>query len=314
MKDIEFKVYKTKEEISNWLDAMKVSNYIINDDLTVDVKGDVKLIDKFLTYLPIQFNEVLGDFVCSQNKLITLKGMPKTIKGSFVANNNQLTSLAYFPKHIEEDINLGSNQLTSLEGLPKKCYANLDVRSNHLTSLKGCSEQVKSGFICSFNQLSSLEFGPKKVASYFCHSNQLTNLDYAPEKISGVFSCGNNKLTSLKGSLKEVNKLSIGDNDIHSFNAVSLKANEIHIFRTSLNKINHYQEIEHLEANLIIDIVNKFNEPLYTQVSHKYHSDYNSSVYLLDFKALKEKLKIEYEKQIFETLIKGNPEKKGLKI
>ena len=34
---------KTREEIEVWLDTHNVKNYVVNEDLTVDVKGSVLL-------------------------------------------------------------------------------------------------------------------------------------------------------------------------------------------------------------------------------------------------------------------------------
>ena len=65
---------KTKEQIKQWLDEMGVINYVINKDLTVDVKGDVNLSYKNLKELPVQFGKVKGNFFCSNNQLKSLKG------------------------------------------------------------------------------------------------------------------------------------------------------------------------------------------------------------------------------------------------
>lgn len=47
----------------------KIENYTINDDHTIDVKGDVYLDDKSLNKIPLKFNTVTGDFCCPFNKL-----------------------------------------------------------------------------------------------------------------------------------------------------------------------------------------------------------------------------------------------------
>jgi hypothetical protein len=55
-------------------------------------------------------------------------------------------------------------------------------------------------FDCSYNQLTSLEGGPKEVGGHFsCSFNQLTSLEGAPNKVGGSFYCTGNQLTSLKG-------------------------------------------------------------------------------------------------------------------
>jgi len=62
----------------------EIENYIINDDLSIDVDGAVDLYNKKLEYLPLKFNYVDGNFNCARNKLKTLEGSPKTISGYFI--------------------------------------------------------------------------------------------------------------------------------------------------------------------------------------------------------------------------------------
>ncbi len=84
---------KTKEEIAFWLDEVKVKNYHINDDLTVDVDGSVILQKKGLTEIPVQFGIVNGDFLCLNNQLTSCKGFPRIVKETLNCSGNQITSL-----------------------------------------------------------------------------------------------------------------------------------------------------------------------------------------------------------------------------
>ena len=172
--------------IRGWLDEYGVENYTINDDFTIDVNGYVNLVGKDLTEFPeyIQFGVVRGDFNCSGNSLVSLRGCPREVRlGSFLCNDNQLTSL---------------------EGVPKKVDKIFDCSNNELTSLKGVPENVGGSFYCTLNKLTSLEGAPKKVGGHFgCSHNKLTSLRGAPRK-TRVFDCSHNKLTSLKGAPKEV--------------------------------------------------------------------------------------------------------------
>ena len=85
--------------ITKWLDEMGVKNYIINDDYTIDVNGNVNLFGKGLVKFPdyIQFNEIYGWFACQGNQLISLKGCPKIVSNTFTCRNNNLESLKYSP-------------------------------------------------------------------------------------------------------------------------------------------------------------------------------------------------------------------------
>ncbi len=60
---------------------------------------------------------------------------------------------------------------------------------------------VSGSFYCSYNKLTSLEFGPKEVGGgFYCSYNKLTSLEFSPKKVGGDFYCINNKLlTNLYG-------------------------------------------------------------------------------------------------------------------
>ena len=109
---------KSKNEIQQWLDKMEIEDYTINEDLTVDVDGNVDLVKKGLTELPIQFGKVTGDFDCYSNNLESLKGSPKVVEGGFDCSHNQLTTLEGCPEIVEGWFYCEKNNLTSFEYLP----------------------------------------------------------------------------------------------------------------------------------------------------------------------------------------------------
>ena len=80
--------------IEEWLEQYDITNYTINSNYEIDVRGDVILIKKDLKEFPeyIQFGTVEGDFDCSNNKLKTLRGCPRVVQGSFNCSGNQLKS------------------------------------------------------------------------------------------------------------------------------------------------------------------------------------------------------------------------------
>jgi hypothetical protein len=97
-----------KALIEKWLDEMGVTNYTINDDLTIDVKDSVnldgRLLKNKLTQFPeyIQFNIVYAYFEIQHNNFITLRGCPYIVKGYFSCCDNELYSLEYAPKKCGE--------------------------------------------------------------------------------------------------------------------------------------------------------------------------------------------------------------------
>lgn len=89
---------------------------------TVDIEQDVNLHyenhnTKSLDKIPIQFNNVKGNFNCENNAITSLRGCPKKVEGNFSCCNNKLTSLKYMPEEIKGHINFHYNPLKSLEGL-----------------------------------------------------------------------------------------------------------------------------------------------------------------------------------------------------
>ena len=140
----------TKEEILDWLSTYNETNsqctYTINDDMSIDVKGNVTLGDiNGIIPAGINFNKIEGDFKCGFYSrgfkliLLSLRGCPKKVTGDF------------------------------------KCYGST------LQSLECCPEEVGGSFYCHYNNLESLKGCPKEVGGgFYCHSNKLKTLAYIP--------------------------------------------------------------------------------------------------------------------------------------
>ena len=99
--------------ITQWLNEMGVGNYTINDNLTIDVKGDVNLNNRDLTKFPefIRFNKVSGDFWCSGNNLVSLEGCPSSVSGDFWCSGNNLVSLEGCPSSVGGDFGCSNNKV-----------------------------------------------------------------------------------------------------------------------------------------------------------------------------------------------------------
>lgn len=125
--------------IRQWLDEMHVTNYTINDDMTINVRGNVDLSEKDLTRFPdfIQFNHIVGNFWCHNNRLTSLRGAPLTVDRSFGCSSNQLATLIGAPKKVGSNFYCSDNLLTSLEGAPQEVGMSFYCYRNKLTSLDG---------------------------------------------------------------------------------------------------------------------------------------------------------------------------------
>ena len=117
-----------------------IGNYIINQDGSIDVNGDVYLENKTLSVLPLKFNRVGGYFFCYDNKLTTLEGSPKEVGYHFLCGHNQLTSLEGGPQKTGISFNCSNNKLTTLIGGPKSVGFNYFCGGNQLTDVHGFPE------------------------------------------------------------------------------------------------------------------------------------------------------------------------------
>lgn len=88
---------------------------MINNDLTLDVNGDVILCRQKITEFPFKFGVISGDFNYRDNKLESLKNSPNQINGSFNCFENKLTSLKGCLKEINGDFYCFNNKIVYLD-------------------------------------------------------------------------------------------------------------------------------------------------------------------------------------------------------
>lgn len=157
-------MFTDKKHIELWLRKMGINNYSINDDLTVDVDGNVCLDEREIESLPVQFGKVYGDFNIHRNKLTSLKGCPEIVMGSFCCALNNLTSLDYCPKRIGESFMCYRNQLTSLTGMPEKISCNFICSHNPIITLEGIAKNI-GGYL----GIENLEINEDELLNFNTH-------------------------------------------------------------------------------------------------------------------------------------------------
>lgn len=198
-------MFNNKIDVIMWLNKMGIENYIVNDNLTVDVDGDINLFKRELKSIPVQFNIVNGDFNCAANQLESLQGCPKFVYGDFYCYKNKIKSLTMAPEEV---------------------CGGFDCGSNNLTSLKGCPKIIKADFNCSDNNLFSLNNGPEEVGgNYSCYYNKLTSLEGVPKIITGTLHCAHNFLTYFKFFPDVVNRINLFNNKINHEELVNFNTN-----------------------------------------------------------------------------------------
>lgn len=110
--------------------GIPLKNLIINDDLSIDVEGDVDMENQMLNFLPLLFNKVSGSFNISGNNLNSLIGCPVIVGGDFWAYNNQLNTLEGGPEIVGGEYDVSNNYLNNLDHLAKEIGSHLNIRYN----------------------------------------------------------------------------------------------------------------------------------------------------------------------------------------
>ena len=108
---------ESKQDIDSICKEYGIKNYTINQDVSIDVDGDVNLSDKELNKLPLKFRNVSGYFYFENNQLTSLEGAPTSVGGSFYSSNNQLVSLEGAPTSVGGDFSCHNNQLKDVYGI-----------------------------------------------------------------------------------------------------------------------------------------------------------------------------------------------------
>ena len=168
----------TKEEVIEVCERHRIKNYTINDDLSIDVDGDVNLSYGNLEYLPLKFNYVSGNFYCNNNALESLEGSPQTVGGGFQCSQNELKTLEGCPQTVNGDFYCFNNNLKTLKGCPQTVNGNFSCDNNELKSLKGCPQTVNGNFGCKDNELKDLEHFPEVNGIIGIRGNPVNLLTY----------------------------------------------------------------------------------------------------------------------------------------
>lgn len=150
--------WMTKYNIKSTCRKYSIRNYTINDDMTIDVEGNVVFTDYIGEYLPLYFRNISGDFsLYSTYFLKSLKGFPEYVGGSV-------------------DLIGSLKNVTSLKGLPKVVKNTLNISSNGLTSLEGITTEYCDDFYMSGNKIKTFENFPKEIGYLYCNDNPIKEL------------------------------------------------------------------------------------------------------------------------------------------
>jgi len=194
-----------KRQIKEWLYKYNIYEFTLNEDLSIDTIDSVDIsgnkIGEFPSY--IQFNEVGGDFDCSECALTSLRGCPRIVK-TFTCQWNLITSLIGGPSTVSLDYYCNRNSLlTSLKGAPEILNHSFFCQFCSLTSLIGGPKIVKNRYFCQGNHLKSLKGIPDEIFNLDCSYNEIRNLNDGPISISHCINIQQNPISETKKEIEE---------------------------------------------------------------------------------------------------------------
>lgn len=167
-----------KDDIIKFLNDNNIKDYAINEDLIVDVNGDVNLrCNELLTDLrriPMKFGSVSGEFDCSNNNLTTLENCPHTVK-KFDCSENSLTDLKHCPLNITLDFYANNNKLSTLIDFPKsiKNLSTLDFSRNNIYDIDNINHLEVSYLRLHYNNLNYIQKFPNVTYELRIEKNKL---------------------------------------------------------------------------------------------------------------------------------------------
>lgn len=176
-----FEQFINEEEIHRLCREYNIIKYSINSDGSIDVDGNVFLINRAFTKLPLKFNKVIGDFDCSYNELTTLDGCPREVGGNFLCSHNNLVTLKGGPEFVDCYYKCSENKLESLKYSPLRIERSLFCEDNNIKTLEGFPMIIKWGLNLRNNPISIIDESIKVGANIFIEN---TNIDEDIQKMN----------------------------------------------------------------------------------------------------------------------------------
>lgn len=178
-----YELFVEKRKIKFMCDKFALSNYTINDDLTVDVDRSVWMQSKYddmglIIKLPFKFGTVNGLFDVSKTNIYNFENFPNLIKGTLLINNTKITSLEGMPK-IENlggvDLNIKDCKIKDLSPVPK----GLNVIAND-TKLTYITDTIPVSFDNTpiYNLIIELDYLFMKTTNYQNEKKEQLNLQF----------------------------------------------------------------------------------------------------------------------------------------
>lgn len=179
-----FEQFINEEEIHRLCREYNIKKYSINSDGSIDVDGNVYLINRGFTKLPLKFNKVSGVFDCSYNELTTLEGCPREVGNNFNCEHNNLVTLKGGPEFVDGYYKCSSNKLESLKYSPVRIERSLFCEGNNIKTLEGFPMIIKWSLNLRNNPISIIDESIKVGATIYLEN---TNIDEDIQKMSNLW-------------------------------------------------------------------------------------------------------------------------------
>ncbi len=153
-------------QIKDLCEKHNIKDYIINDDNTISVMGDVIITSDIdcieseeikYTKLPFKFKEIDGNFICSGLGLETLEGCPYYVGGDFICSKNNISTLEFGPQYVGGDCDYSNNKINSFKYAPTILFGGIDISNNLLETLEYCPS-IYSFLDISFNNIKTFKY------------------------------------------------------------------------------------------------------------------------------------------------------------
>jgi hypothetical protein len=183
---------KTKQDIKNACYQLGITSIVINDDLTVDVNGNVDLKDTDLIELPVKFNRINGYFDVRYNQnLVNTDNFPVYVKDNLFASYCGIKELTDMPLEIGGSLDISFNELSEITFSKEratlgKCKIglNLYAQNNYFYDLSENPFEVGQSIDLSYCKLYDM-YGIQQTVNGLLNlnGNQIDTYANMPEKI-----------------------------------------------------------------------------------------------------------------------------------
>jgi hypothetical protein len=186
-----------KASIIEFLKAIKAENYEIDDNLSVNFKGDFKLVG-IREKIPFKIGKVNGNFIARRLFLKNCNNFPDYVKENVDISGNDFVTLSDFKTLFGGSLLVNNcSKLSLLNIAQDKINADLDISHCNFTSIDSLPSIINGNLLASGNKIVTLMLNNKTI------------------KVLGNCDFSSNKIQNEEMSIECINTIDISDNPIN---------------------------------------------------------------------------------------------------